>query len=182
MIRRLGFLFSLCFGPVSGNYTQYYTFHSGIGHPDAAHAACQQSGRQLAKVETSDDWNSLRSLIRTRSWSGNCVRIGAVKPGAPNGHWQWRDGSRAFPPGSSGIRENDGGTEACSCWWYANSIMYDAPCRDFGQGSQYACSPSPPAPPQVGKFAKLRDLKELLDGGVLTQEEFDDQKKQILQA
>ena len=33
---------------------------------------------------------------------------------------------------------------------------------------------------QVGKFAKLRDLKELLDGGVLTQEEFDTQKKAIL--
>ena len=37
-------------------------------------------------------------------------------------------------------------------------------------------------PAAATDFAKLRDLKELLDGGVLTQEEFDDQKKQILQA
>ena len=28
----------------------------------------------------------------------------------------------------------------CSCWWYANSITYDAPCGEFGQGTDFVCS------------------------------------------
>lgn len=44
--------------------------------------------------------------------------------------------------------------------------------------------PAPPAPaPQsaADRINALTQLKELLDGGVLTQEEFDSQKQQILQ-
>jgi len=47
--------------------------------------------------------------------------------------------------------------------------------------------PPPPAPPAAApqsaadRIAALTQLKELLDGGVLTQEEFDSQKRQILQ-
>ena len=34
---------------------------------------------------------------------------------------------------------------------------------------------------QVDKFTRLKELKQLLDGGVLSQEEFDAQKRAILQ-
>ena len=37
-----------------------------------------------------------------------------------------------------------------------------------------------PAPEKKDKFAQLRELKALLDEGVLTQEEFDSEKKKIL--
>ena len=42
----------------------------------------------------------------------------------------------------------------------------------------------PPAAPEsaTDRFAALTQLKELLDGGVLTQEEFDSEKQKILQA
>jgi hypothetical protein len=39
----------------------------------------------------------------------------------------------------------------------------------------------PPAAPARDPIAQLKDLKELLDGGVLTQAEFDGQKQKILQ-
>jgi Short C-terminal domain len=40
----------------------------------------------------------------------------------------------------------------------------------------------PPAAPARDPIAQLKDLKELLDAGVLTQAEFDGQKQKILQA
>jgi putative oligomerization/nucleic acid binding protein len=39
----------------------------------------------------------------------------------------------------------------------------------------------PPAAPARDPIAQLKDLKELLDAGVLTQAEFDTQKQKILQ-
>jgi Short C-terminal domain len=49
-----------------------------------------------------------------------------------------------------------------------------------------AVEPPPPAPAPsesaTDRFAALTQLKELLDGGVLTQEEFDSEKQKILQA
>jgi putative oligomerization/nucleic acid binding protein len=43
--------------------------------------------------------------------------------------------------------------------------------------------PAPAAPESpTDRFAALTQLKELLDGGVLTQEEFDSEKQKILQA
>jgi putative oligomerization/nucleic acid binding protein len=47
-----------------------------------------------------------------------------------------------------------------------------------------AAPPPPPPPAPVGArdpIAQLKDLKELLDAGVLTQAEFDTQKQKILQ-
>jgi putative oligomerization/nucleic acid binding protein len=47
---------------------------------------------------------------------------------------------------------------------------------------QYAAPPPPPAPPAGGgdMIAQLRELAELKDQGILTQEEFDAQKRRIL--
>jgi hypothetical protein len=39
----------------------------------------------------------------------------------------------------------------------------------------------PPAAPARDPIAQLKDLKDLLDAGVLTQAEFDTQKQRILQ-
>jgi Short C-terminal domain len=41
-------------------------------------------------------------------------------------------------------------------------------------------APAEPAPPAEDKYTELMKLKELLDAGVLTQEEFDAQKQKIL--
>ncbi len=45
---------------------------------------------------------------------------------------------------------------------------------------QSTSQPSQKAEPQLGKTEQLFKLKELLDGGILTQEEFDNEKKKIL--
>jgi hypothetical protein len=42
-------------------------------------------------------------------------------------------------------------------------------------------APPPPAAPARDPISQLKDLKELLDAGVLTQAEFDSQKQKILQ-
>jgi Short C-terminal domain len=46
---------------------------------------------------------------------------------------------------------------------------------------QAAPPPPPPPAPARDPIAQLKDLKELLDAGVLTQAEFDGQKQKILQ-
>jgi hypothetical protein len=54
----------------------------------------------------------------------------------------------------------------------AEQEAYDAPA-----GDPPAASESP-----TDRYAALTQLKELLDGGVLTQDEFDSEKQKILQA
>jgi len=45
---------------------------------------------------------------------------------------------------------------------------------------QTAAPPAQPASPVEDQYSELMKLKELLDAGVLTQEEFDAQKQEIL--
>ena len=49
------------------------------------------------------------------------------------------------------------------------------------QSQQQAPAPAPAAPTQEDKIEKLKQLKDLLDQGVLTQAEFDLEKQKILQ-
>jgi len=49
------------------------------------------------------------------------------------------------------------------------------------QYQQQAPAPAPAAPTQEDKIEKLKQLKDLLDQGVLTQAEFDLEKQKILQ-
>jgi membrane protease subunit (stomatin/prohibitin family) len=63
----------------------------------------------------------------------------------------------------------------------------DQQLQEVQQQPVYA-APAPAAPPPAAaprsaeqRFAELTQLKELLDGGVLTQAEFDVQKQKILQ-
>ena len=50
----------------------------------------------------------------------------------------------------------------------------------FQMQPQVAVPVGQPVTYDKDKFARLRELKQLLDGGVLSQEEFDTQKKAIL--
>jgi hypothetical protein len=56
--------------------------------------------------------------------------------------------------------------------------------RAFDGGNQEPAPPSPPAQTDPDgdedRYAKLREAKELLDAGVLTQEEFEAEKSKIL--
>ena len=45
---------------------------------------------------------------------------------------------------------------------------------------QVVPAPAPAVPTRQSKIAELKELKELLDSGVLTQSEFDEQKKELL--
>ena len=50
------------------------------------------------------------------------------------------------------------------------------------QQQQQQAAPAAPAASQDDKMAQLKQLKDLLDSGVLTQAEFDAQKQKILQS
>ena len=67
-------------------------------------------------------------------------------------------------------------------WCYCKKGMKATGATSAVQG---VAMPAQPAsvqsqPQQQGKTAKLKELKELLDAGVLTQDEFDSQKKEVL--
>jgi hypothetical protein len=61
---------------------------------------------------------------------------------------------------------------------YAPPSQYAPPPQYAPQQTQYA--PPPPSPPQQSVAEQLTQLKQLLDAGVLTQAEFDEQKAKIL--
>ena len=67
-------------------------------------------------------------------------------------------------------------------WCYCKKGMKKA--NGATSAVQGVAMPAQPAvqsqPQQQGKTAKLKELKELLDAGVLTQDEFDSQKKEVL--
>ena len=52
--------------------------------------------------------------------------------------------------------------------------------RRAGRGSRPPAAPGAPAPAAADPYAEPVKLKELLDAGILTQEEFDAKKAQIL--
>jgi hypothetical protein len=58
--------------------------------------------------------------------------------------------------------------------------------RAFDGGSQEPAPPPPPAQTDPDgdedRYAKLREAKELLDAGILTQEEFEAEKSKILES
>jgi len=54
--------------------------------------------------------------------------------------------------------------------------------QDAQAASQQQAPQAAPAESQDDKMAQLKQLKELLDSGVLTQAEFDAQKQKILQS
>ena len=63
--------------------------------------------------------------------------------------------------------------------YYSQEVLHDL------QQQQYSAPQQPTQQPQPkndfsSKAEKLKDLKALLDAGVLTQEEFDSEKKKIL--
>jgi hypothetical protein len=65
--------------------------------------------------------------------------------------------------------------------------QYAPPPPQYAPAPEMAPPPPPPAPPPAApqstadRIAALTQLKSLLDAGVLTQEEFDAQKQQLLQ-
>ena len=71
---------------------------------------------------------------------------------------------------------------------YIHANEYQQPQQQFyqqPQQQQYTAPQQPTQQPQTkndfsSKAEKLKDLKALLDAGVLTQEEFDSEKKKIL--
>ena len=101
-----------------------------LSSPDGAHSYCRSlnlpGGGQLAEYKTALQAQALRTLIWQNSASGRCIRVGPIKV---SGSWRWRDGSAVM---AEEVRENSGGTEMCSCWYYDDSITYDAPCGSFG--------------------------------------------------
>ena len=63
------------------------------------------------------------------------------------------------------------------------AAQYSAPPQYAPPPQQYAPPPqqyAPPPAPQASVVDQLTDLKKLLDAGVLTQAEFDEQKAKIL--
>ena len=75
-----------------------------------------------------------------------------------------------------------------------DQAIADSQPQQYAQPAAAAPPPPPPPPPPpaaaapppatsaADRIAALKDLKELLDAGVLTQAEFDSQKQQILGA
>ena len=73
-------------------------------------------------------------------------------------------------------RADDGKVLACTQWRIVDAGGYDAP------EPQYAEPPPPPPPPPAAEdpIAKLKELAALRDQGILTDQEFADQKAKLL--
>ena len=54
------------------------------------------------------------------------------------------------------------------------------PPEEYYQEPAPAAPPPEPAPAEDDPYAKLKEAKELLDAGILTQDEFEAEKKKIL--
>ncbi|XP_053706120.1 galactose-specific lectin nattectin-like [Synchiropus splendidus] len=78
-----------------------------------AEKTCNNHGGNLASIQSADEYNFVRGLIRAATGSNTRVWVGAHDE-TKEGHWLWSDGTKfQFNLWGAGQPSNGGGTENC---------------------------------------------------------------------